>query len=286
MITRLSFGRLIFGIVLLELTAPILFLSTLNSQLVCGWACRVAPGAGGTRIIDFGGGAFHADRVSSDAFLHWRRRLRRTGVVAVVIIDDANHSERLVEALLGGGVDLLELTLRTPAALESMRRIRRAFPEFGLGAGTVLRPDQVSEVLEAGAGFGVAPGLNPRVVAAAEAAGLPFAPGVFSPSDIEQAVELGCRLLKYFPATADGQSRNFRTVIAPYEHLQLEYIPLGGLSLPLADAFLKLPSVVALGGSWIAPRDLIQREEWSAIRDNARAITQRVQTLRNPEVEA
>lgn len=224
--------------------------------------------------------------MSSDAFSRWRHRLRQTGVVAVVMVDDPNHSERLVEALLAGGIDLLELTLRTPAAVESMRRIRKAFPEFGLGAGTVLRPEQVGEVLDAGAEFGVAPGLNPRVVAAAQAAGFPFAPGVFSPSEIEQAVELGCRLLKYFPATTDGGARNFRTVIAPYEHLQLEYIPLGGLSQSLAEAFLKIPSVIALGGSWIAPRDLIRRGDWDTIRDQAKAITDLVKSVRTPEVTA
>ena len=211
----------------------------------------------------------------------WLDRLRRTGVVAVVVIDDPEDAEPLVQTLLEGGVDLLELTLRTPTAVESMRRIRRAFPTLGLGAGTILRPEQVAEVKEAGADFGVAPGLNPRVVAAAQSAGLPFAPGVFSPSEIEQAVELGCRLLKFFPATSDGQARTFKTIIAPYAHLGLQYLPLGGLTLPLAETFLALPEVAALGGSWIAPRELIRNRDWKAIGANAAAITSVVRTLRS-----
>lgn len=210
-------------------------------------------------------------------------RLRRTGVVAVVVIDDPADAEPLVAALMDGGIDLLELTLRTPTAVESMHRIRRAFPTLGLGAGTILRPEQVSEVRDAGADFGVAPGLNPRVVAAAQSAGLPFAPGVFSPSEIERAVELGCRLLKFFPATSDGQARTFQTIIAPYAHLGLQYIPLGGIRLSLAGSFLALPAVAALGGSWIAPRELIRNRDWKGIRENAVAISGLVKTLRSQE---
>ena len=224
----------------------------------------------------------HARGMSTEWPTSWLDRLRRTGVVAVVVIDDPSDAEPLVQTLMDGGIDLLELTLRTATAVESLRRIRRAFPSLGLGAGTILHPDQVMEVKEAGADFGVAPGLNPRVVAAAQAAGLPFAPGVFAPSEIEQAVELGCRLLKYFPATSDGGARTFKTIIAPYAHLGLQYIPLGGLSLPLAEAFLSLPAVAALGGSWIAPRELIRNRDWKTIRDNATAITRCVQMLRNP----
>jgi|GEM_PF-5404 len=233
--------------------------------------------------IDFAVESDHRCSMSFDSFQPWLGRLHQTGVVAVVIIDEPAKSERLVEALLAGGIDLLELTLRTPSALESMRRIRHAFPGMGLGAGTILRPDQVAEVQDAGADFGVAPGLNPRVVAAAATAGFPFAPGVFSPSEIEQAVELGCGVLKFFPAATDGQSRNFQTMIAPYAHLGLHYLPLGGLTLNLAEAFLGIPSVLALGGSWIAPRELIRTGDWATIEANARAISKLVQSMREKE---
>lgn len=210
----------------------------------------------------------------------WLARLRRTGVVAVVVVDDPEDAVPLTAALVDGGVDLLELTLRTPAALEALRRIRQAFPGVGLGAGTVLNPDQVNAVRDAGADFAVAPGLNPRVVEAAARVGLPFAPGVFTPSEIEQAAELGCRLLKFFPASADGTTHHFKAVTGPYAHLGLGYLPLGGLTHDRAADFLSLPSVVALGGSWIASRELIRKQDWNTIRSQARAIADRVRALR------
>ena len=218
--------------------------------------------------------------MSSEASQLWLHRLWKTGVVAVVVIDDADQAEPMTEALLAGGVDLLELTLRTPAALEAIRRIRRSFPTIGLGVGTLLRPEQVEQVVDLGADFGVAPGLNLKVVDAARKAGLPFAPGVFTPSEIEMAVESGCHLLKFFPATSDGGSRNFKTITAPYNHLELKYIPLGGLSLSTAETFLEIPSVAALGGSWIAPRELIRSRDWLGVRKNAQEISDKVRSLR------
>ncbi len=207
-------------------------------------------------------------------------RFRRAGVVAVVVIDDPERAEPLAGALLEGGVDLIELTLRTPAALESMRRIRRAFPAIGLGAGTVLRPDQIAEVVDAGGSFGVAPGLNPSVVHAADSAGLPFAPGICTPSEIERAVELGCTLLKFFPAEPLGGVRFLKTIAAPYAHLGIGYLPLGGINARNAGDYLREPSVVALGGSWIAPREAIAAGDWALIRANARAVSDLAKSLR------
>lgn len=197
--------------------------------------------------------------------------LAASGVVAVVTLDDAIHAERTAEALLAGGVSVVELTLRTAAGMEALRRMARSFPGLVVGAGTVLRPDQAVEARDAGARFGVAPGFNPRVVAAARDAGLPFAPGVFSPSEIEAAVEMGCRVLKYFPASAGGDAVHFQTVTAPYLHLGLRYIPLGGIGLATAGTFLAQPGVVAVGGSWLAPRGLIASGDWAAITANAHA---------------
>jgi 2-dehydro-3-deoxyphosphogluconate aldolase/(4S)-4-hydroxy-2-oxoglutarate aldolase len=207
-------------------------------------------------------------------------RLRRTGIVAVVVIDDPDHAEPLAQALLDGGIDLVELTLRTAGALESMRRIRRAFPDLALGAGTVLTAAQIAEVADAGCQFAVAPGLNPTVVMAARAAGLPFAPGVCTPSEIERAVELGCRLLKWFPAETLGGVRHLKAATAPYAHLGLEYIPLGGIAQTSADAWLRERNVIALGGSWIAPRELVAAGDWNRIRANARAAADLVKSVR------
>ncbi len=194
-----------------------------------------------------------------------------SGVVAVITLDDAGHAERTAEALLAGGIGVVELTLRTPAGMEALRRMSRAFPGMVVGAGTVLRPEQVVEARDAGARFGVAPGFNPRVVKAAREEGLPFAPGVFSPSEIEAAVEAGCRVLKYFPASTGGDAAHFQTVTVPYAHLGLRYIPLGGISMATAGGFLAQPGVVAVGGSWIAPRAVLASGDWVRVEANARA---------------
>ena len=212
----------------------------------------------------------------------WIRRMAITRVVAVVTLDDVELAEPVAAALLEGGVDLMELTLRTPVALDCLRRIRKTVPGMGVGAGTLLTPDQVQQAHEAGAEFGVAPGLNPKVVETARLTGLPFAPGVCTPSDIERAIELGSTLLKFFPAATQGGTAHFRTVIAPYLHLGLQFIPLGGITQATAASFLQEPGVLALGGSWIAPRDRIERRDWSGIREAARAVRQVATELPDP----
>jgi 2-dehydro-3-deoxyphosphogluconate aldolase/(4S)-4-hydroxy-2-oxoglutarate aldolase len=138
------------------------------------------------------------------------------------------------------------------------------------GVGTVLTPDQARQVLDAGAEFGVAPGMNPRVVEAALEAGLPFAPGVCTPSDIERALEFDRRLLKLFPAEPSGGLSYLRTVAAPYAHLGIRYIPLGGLTQQNLADYLREPAVGGIGGSWIAPRDWIRNRNWSGITAAAR----------------
>lgn len=202
----------------------------------------------------------------------WIGALRRSRVVAVATVDHPDAAERLAEALLQGGIDLLELTLRTPAGLDGIRRIRTTFPDLWVGAGTVLSPRQVQQVHDVGARFAVAPGLNPRVIEAARGLGLPFAPGVYTPSDIELGVELGCPVLKFFPAATSGTPVQLRTTVAPYLHLGVQFIPLGGLTAENAPAFLREPGVIALGGSWIASTERIRNGDWAAIREAARAV--------------
>ncbi len=215
---------------------------------------------------------------SSTAALH--QHLYRTGVIAVLMIDDASDAVPVAQALLAGGVDCIELTLRTPAAMEALRRIRAEVPEMLVGIGTILTPQQAQEVQAAGAAFGVAPGMNPRVVAAAKEVGLPFAPGICTPTDIELAIEQGCKLLKFFPSEPCGGLAYLRTIAAPFAHLGVKYIPLGGVGANNAEQYLKEPSVHALGGSWLAPRDLIQRKDWAAITANAREASAIVKQVR------
>lgn len=193
------------------------------------------------------------------------RHLRQTGVIAVLMIDRADDAVPLARALLAGGVDSIELTLRTEAALECLRRIRSEVPEMTIGVGTILTPQQAQEAKAAGASFGVAPGMNPRVVSEAQRIGLPFAPGVCTPTDIELALEAGCRVLKFFPSEPCGGLPYLRTIAAPFMHLGVQFIPLGGVGPSNAAQYLSEPSVLALGGSWLAPKSLIAQGDWTAI---------------------
>ena len=206
--------------------------------------------------------------------------LREFGVIAVLVIDDVQDALPLAESLLRGGVRAIELTLRTDAALESIRRIRAELPEMTVGVGTILSPRQVDQVVEAGGSFGVSPGTNPRTIAAAKAAGLPFAPGVCTPTDIELALDSGCKLLKYFPSEPCGGLDYLRSIAAPFEHLGVSFIPLGGVTLANTEAYLRQRLVHAIGGSWLAPRMTIRHRAWHVITDNAAQATRLVAMVR------
>lgn len=191
-------------------------------------------------------------------------------IIAVLVIDDAAAALPVAESLLAGGVTAMELTLRTPAALEAAVRIREACPEMMVGIGTILFPDQVEAALAAGASFGVSPGVNPAVIRQAKAVGLPFGPGIMTPTDIDMAIQEGCRLLKFFPAESSGGLAHLKNIAAPYAHLGPKFIPLGGVSLANMMTYLNSDLIAAVGGSWLAPRDLIQQQDWKKIENNAR----------------
>ena len=198
----------------------------------------------------------------------------------MLLIDDAEDAVPAARALLAGGVDCMELTLRTPVAMEALRRIRAEVPEMIAGVGTILTPQQARDVKAADASFGVSPGMNPRVVAEAVQIGLPFAPGICTPSDIEQALEHGCKLLKFFPAEPCGGLSYLKNIAAPYAHLGLRYVPLGGVDQNNAGSYLSDPLIHAVGGSWLASRQALQSKAWDEITANARAASQLVTQLR------
>lgn len=207
-------------------------------------------------------------------------KIDQLGVIAVLVIDEEKHAIPVAEALIQGGVQAIELTLRTPAALAAAAAIKKHIPTMMLGFGTVLTTSQVEAVADAGADFAVAPGCNPKVIEAAINKGVSFAPGVMTPSDIEIAVELGCRVLKYFPAETAGGMAQLKSISAPYQYLDLRFIPLGGINYQNANAYLDSPLVTAIGGSWIAQRALIQQEKWSEIENNARDIVQKIKEIK------
>lgn len=212
-------------------------------------------------------------------------RLRQAGIVAVLVVDEAADAVPLAESLVEAGVDIMELTLRTASALEALRLVRKDVPRMMCGIGTILTPEQVKQVAEAGGVFGVAPGMNRRVVEQALRSRLPFAPGVATPSDIEAALEYGCRILKFFPAESSGGLPYLKSMAAPYAHLGLRYMPLGGINAGNMTAYLADPAIIALGGSWIAPRDLIRKKDWKTIARNAREARQIVERIRKGEAQ-
>jgi 2-dehydro-3-deoxyphosphogluconate aldolase/(4S)-4-hydroxy-2-oxoglutarate aldolase len=195
--------------------------------------------------------------------------IENCGVIAVLIIDNVEDAVPVARALLDGGITVMELVLRTPAAIESLIEINKNVPEMLAGIGTILTTGQVEDVVKAGAAFGVAPGLNPDVVLKAQELALPFAPGVATPSELEKAVSLGCKEIKFFPAEAMGGLKYLKSFAAPYKHLGIRYIPLGGLNAGNMSDYLKEPLVLALGGSWVAKRELIQQKDFKSITDNA-----------------
>ncbi len=197
------------------------------------------------------------------------QRLAATRVVAGFSVDNVEHAVPVARALLAGGIDAMELTLRTPAAMDAVRAVCAEVPEMLAGVGTILTPEQAFEVKEAGADFGVAPGLNARVVRAAKESGLSFAPGISTPSELEAAIELGCRLVKYFPAEASGGIPYLRSMSAPYKHLGVRFFPLGGVNSDNMLKYLDESNVPAVGGSWIVKRDLLLCEDWGAITARA-----------------
>lgn len=208
-------------------------------------------------------------------------KIDNAGIIAVLVIDDVKHAVPLAESLLKGGVDTIELTLRTPAALPSAAIIKREVPEITLGFGTVLTIDQLKTVVDAGADFAVAPGCNPTIITEAKKQNLPFAPGIMTPTDIEMALELGCRIMKFFPAETSGGIKHLESMANPYEHLGLQFIPLGGVNMKNARTYLESPLITAIGGSWVAHRPLIQNENWDLITQNAREIKALIKEIKN-----
>jgi 2-dehydro-3-deoxyphosphogluconate aldolase/(4S)-4-hydroxy-2-oxoglutarate aldolase len=171
----------------------------------------------------------------------------------------------LAEALLAGGLDVLEITFRTAAAEPAVRAVAQKLPQMILGAGTLLTCEQVQRAKDAGAQFGVAPGLNLEVVKMAQRLSLPFVPGVMTPSEIETALHAGCKLLKFFPANIAGGLPMLKALAGPYGPAGVKFVVLGGVTPATMREYLDLPIVAAVGGSWIVDPALIAKRDWPAI---------------------
>jgi len=189
--------------------------------------------------------------------------LGKTGIVPVIKIDDAEKAVPLARALMAGGIPCAEITFRTAQGEEAIRRIAKEVPEILLGAGTVLTTDQVDRAVAAGAKFIVSPGLNPKVVGYCVQKGIPITPGCANPSDIEQALEFGLEVVKFFPAEQAGGLEYIKAVSAPYP--SLKFMPTGGVNAENISRYIAFEKIHACGGSWMAGADLINSGDFEKI---------------------
>lgn len=201
--------------------------------------------------------------------------LHKFPVIPVIVLDRADDAVPLAEALLAGGLSIIEVTFRTEAAAESIERITKAFPEMQVGAGTVVTPEQAKQAIDAGSQFGLAPGTDPETIAYFRESGVPFIPGVMTPSDIQTAVKAGCTSLKFFPAGAAGGPKLLKAMSAPYGSLGVKFCPTGGVTLDNMLDYLNMLEVFAVGGTWLATKPQIQNGEWATITQQVKDALQK-----------
>ncbi|EKO3404912.1 bifunctional 4-hydroxy-2-oxoglutarate aldolase/2-dehydro-3-deoxy-phosphogluconate aldolase [Vibrio fluvialis] len=190
------------------------------------------------------------------------QRLQQIKIVPVIAINDAAHAVPLAKVLVENGLPCAEVTFRTDAAQASIRLMRDAYPELLIGAGTVLTTQQVDQAISAGADFIVSPGLNPTTVKYCQQRGIAIVPGVNNPSLVEQAMELGLKTLKFFPAEPSGGVAMLKALSAVYP---VQFMPTGGVNPRNVADYLAIPSVVACGGTWMVPSDLMDSGNWDEI---------------------
>jgi len=195
------------------------------------------------------------------------KKLKQIGIIPVAKLENPAHAIPLAKALLKGGIPCIEITFRSAAAEESIRRISQELPEILVGAGTILTMEQAENALRAGAKFLVTPGFNPKIVDFAQTEGIPIFPGVNSPTSIEAALEKGLEVLKFFPAEQSGGCEMLKAFSGPYQ--KVKFIPTGGINIGNLNDYLSLPNVVACGGSWLVDSKLINSEKFKEIEELA-----------------
>jgi 2-dehydro-3-deoxyphosphogluconate aldolase / (4S)-4-hydroxy-2-oxoglutarate aldolase len=188
-------------------------------------------------------------------------------VIPVVQLDDEDDAVPMARALLAGGIRVVEITLRTSAALAAIRAVAKEVPEIAVGAGTLLKPDDLTAAVDAGAGFFVSPGLTPVLLKDAEARGLAYLPGAATSAEIMMALDHGFDRLKFFPAAPLG-AETIKSFAGPFP--QISFCTTGGITRDNAPTFLALPNVACVGASWVVTAAALQAKDWAAIEANAR----------------
>jgi len=206
--------------------------------------------------------------------------IQQLGIVPVIAIEDPKAALPLADALLAGGLPIAEITFRTAAAAQVIAILARERPQLLVGAGTVLTGENLQAAKAAGAHFAFAPGFNPKTVSQARDLGMPFVPGVATPSEIEQALSQGCGTLKFFPAEGSGGVSMLNAFAAPYQHTGVRFVPTGGVSPDNLEAYLACKIVAAVGGTWIAKKKDLAAANWLEIRRRCEAGVATVRRVR------
>ena len=206
--------------------------------------------------------------------------LKSAGIIPVIVIEKEEQAVPLAKALVKGGLPVLEVTFRTKAAAGAIAAIKREVPEAIVGAGTILTVEQLRAAKEAGAVFGVAPGFDPVIMAAAKAEQIPFCPGIATASELSQALTAGAPMVKFFPAEAAGGVKMIKNLLGAFRFTGVKFMPTGGVNLSNVSDYLAVPEIVACGGTWIVPKDALAAGDYDAIEKLAADASALVKKIR------
>jgi len=200
----------------------------------------------------------------------------RKKILPAVVFYDEDSILPVAESFLKAGLNVMEIPFRTSVSVHAITRIRKEFPEMFVGAGTILKINSLKDAVNAGAQFGLSSSLNSNVCIKAEQMKFPFIPGVMTPSEIESAFELGYPIQKLFPAAQLGGVSFLKAMFGPYEQLNLQFIPMGGVNLSNINDYLQLKNVIAVGGTWLATKELMHTKNYKTIETNVAEALQRI----------
>ena len=196
-------------------------------------------------------------------------KITKSKIVAGFSVQNLDDAIPIAKSLIEGGINVIELTLRTKNSLKAVEMITKSVQDMVVGVGTILTTDQLLQVKDNGAHFGVSPGLNKRVLQYAKEIDFSFAPGIATPSDLDCAIDMGCRFVKFFPAEGMGGVNYLKSISAPFNHLDVKYFPLGGINSNNMNEYLNIDNVIAIGGSWIVKDQLVLNKQWKEITKRA-----------------
>ena len=206
--------------------------------------------------------------------------LKSAGIIPVIVIENEEQAVPLAQALVKGGLPVLEVTFRTKAAAGAIARIKAEVPGAIVGAGTLLTPEMVKAAKAAGSEFGVAPGFDPVVAQAAKDADLPFCPGIATASELSQALTAGAKMVKFFPAEAAGGVKMIKNFLGAFRFTGVKFMPTGGVNLSNVADYLAVPEIICCGGTWIVPKDALAKGDWAAIEKLASDAAALVKSMR------